>query len=1111
MLSQPGPLCDLVILTALRLEFQAVAAYLEKTQKVKHPSGTVYEYGTFQGEQRTWHVAVAEIGMGGLTAAVETGQALNFFQPELAFFVGVAGGIKDVRLGDVVVASKVYGYESGRAGLQFEPRPELWRADHALEQHARVEAREKRWLARLGSSPDPTPRVFVAPLAAGEKVVASQRSDVYRFLRSSFGDALAVEMEGHGFSHAVHVYHKVRGLVIRGISDLIEQKEEADVSGSQEMAAHHASAIAFEVLAHFALPSTFPPIWMVPFKRNLLFTGREDLLGTLHEQLRQNHSVSLSQPSAISGLGGIGKTQLAVEYAYRHAQQYRAVFWVSASSSETLISSYMAIAEQLYLPERSEQDQNLIVQAVKRWLQTNQSWLLILDNANESDELSSFLPTNADGHLLLTTRVSTLSPHLARQVELAVFTPDQGALLLLRRATYLAAQAPLEQAKPSDRELAMRISEELGGLPLALEQAGAYIAETACGLDSYLQTYHKQRAELLQYRGRSDLSNDYNYPDAVATTWSLSFEKVEQGDPVAADLLRLCAFLYPDAIPTNLVTQGASYLGSSLAPVAESNVALDKAVAALRAYSLIHRDVEEKTLSIHRLVQAVLQDTMDRRTRRTWTKRAVLGVNTILPDVSIAKWSPADHLLLHVLTCAAWIEQEQINSLQAANVLNWAGHYLYSRVRYAEAEPLLVRALTISEQQLGETHPGTAIILHLLAIVYNAQDKDAEAEPLLVRSLTISERLLGAKHPGTGIVLHHLALLFGIQGKFAEAKPLLERALLISERHPDTDHSFDFPATLYTDLSKCAEGEAELLYMHALTFSKLWTVGIGYTDRASRLKDLAFLYADQGQYAEAERLLERTVASSEQQKGEDLILILNDVALFYIREGKYGKAEPLLERVLAIAERLPRDEFRQALEEALSEGPRTADSLSSLAFVYKVQGKYRKAESSLKRALEISEQQLGAEHLDVADILTKLGDVYFRQRKYEKAESLWERALAITEHPDVVQSHINAKLFATMISILNLLAALYFRQRKYGKAESLWERALVITEQESGIGHPDVAEILESLALLSYQQGKNAEAEQLWQQALDMLEQSLGETHPQVADSLYHLAELYRE
>jgi len=245
-----------VILTALEVETRAVLRHLKDIREITVKQ-TVFHVGQF----REWDVAVAECGSGNIRAASIAERAIDHFSPEVACFVGIAGGVKDVIIGDVLVATKVYGYESGKAGKRgFQPRPEISLPAYAFEQRARAIRLKEQWKARL----DPAfnhgdAKIYVGAIAAGEKVVGSSRSETATFLRATYGDTLGVEMEGRGFLDSVHINHPVQGCLVRGISDLLDKKEETDELGSQAIASDAASAVLYEILATLPPPGANPP------------------------------------------------------------------------------------------------------------------------------------------------------------------------------------------------------------------------------------------------------------------------------------------------------------------------------------------------------------------------------------------------------------------------------------------------------------------------------------------------------------------------------------------------------------------------------------------------------------------------------------------------------------------------------------------------------------------------------------------------------------------------------------------------------------------------------------------------------------------------------------
>ena len=241
-----------LILTALPVEYLEVRAHLESICEVTN-KGTVYETGIFNAATEAWSVSLVEIGAGNNTAAFEAERAIEYFKPQICLFVGVAGAIKDAGLCDVVVARKIYGYASGKSAKEFLPRPDVGNSSYALVQRSRAIIRSGKWQERITEPNEqfPTPKAFLGAIAAGEQVVASVKTETYKFIKSTYGDSLAVEMEGRGFLTAVDANPGVEGLVIRGISDQIHNKSDKDDDLRQKIASKHAAAFAFEILATF--------------------------------------------------------------------------------------------------------------------------------------------------------------------------------------------------------------------------------------------------------------------------------------------------------------------------------------------------------------------------------------------------------------------------------------------------------------------------------------------------------------------------------------------------------------------------------------------------------------------------------------------------------------------------------------------------------------------------------------------------------------------------------------------------------------------------------------------------------------------------------------------
>lgn len=593
-------------------------------------------------------------------------------------------------------------------------------------------------------------------------------------------------------------------------------------------------------------------VWNVEHPRNPFFTGCEGVLEALSRELANGGKV------ALSGMGGVGKTQTAVEYAYRHRGEYGAVLWAKADGEDALKAGLAAIADKLGLPEKDETDREKAVNAARRWLEANEGWLLILDNADDLALVFELLRRELRGHVLLTTRAQATS--WVGKVEITEMTPEEGALFLLRRSKLIRLEDALEAATESDRAAAEEVTREVDGLPLALDQAGAFIEEMSSSPAEYLELYRSEGEKLRAERG--GLSADHA---PVTITFSLAFKQVEEASAAAADMIRACAFLAPDAIPEEIFTSGASELGENLSTVS-GGVTLVKIIGEAGRFSLIRRNAKAGTIDIHRLVQQVVKDEMPPDTRRLWAERIVRALNEAFPFVEHKVWPLCGKLLPHAQEAAMLTESYSFEFDAATRVLNQAGYYCVIRAQYTEAESLLTQALAICEVTLGAEDINVALSLNNLAHLYCEQGKYKKAEPMYERALNILEKTQEPEASFLATSLNNLASLYSDQGKYEEAETIYLRSLSISERELGPEHP----------------------------------------DVGTSLNNLASLYVEQGRYEEAKPLLTLSLNILERELGPehpDVAASLNNLATLYEKQGKYEEAEPLYVRALSIIEK----------------------------------------------------------------------------------------------------------------------------------------------------------------------------------------------------------------
>ncbi len=714
------------------------------------------------------------------------------------------------------------------------------------------------------------------------------------------------------------------------------------------------------------------PVRLAP--RPAFLAGREDLLADLDARLSGDGSGP--QVVVLSGLGGAGKTSVAVEYAHRRLGQVELVWQFPAGDATVLAAGFADLATQLGIGPAGGRDPVASVHSVLA--SSPAGWLLMFDNAPDPTSVAPFLPPAGPGQVLITSR-NALWPR--QLVEVPVL--DTGAA-----AGFLA-----ERTSDPDRQAAERLAGELGGLPLALEQAGAYIQATGDTLAAYLAEYGRRRADLLVRGGPAE------YAGTVATTWALAFTQLEQDAPAAAGLLRLLAFCAPEAIPLRLLLQRRPGLtehlepqvAEMLVPLLEDDLAAKDAVAALRRYSLA-RPAGDRAVTVHRLVQAVTADQMPAWLASAWRQTAAALIEAALPGHprEPAEWPVFAALLPHAravlgLTsggmrriaqylghsgsypAARDLWQEIVNAhrkdeaydperqdtlaacAELAFYVGWAGDA-------ARARDQLATLLPSYEQVLGAEHPDTLTTRHYLAHWTGEAGDAAGARDQCAALLPIQERVLGPEHRDTLDTRGNLAFWTGAAGDAARARDQSAALLPIRERvlGPEHPNTLTTRANLARWTGEAGDAAGARDQCAALLPIRERVLGLDHPDTLTTRYELAAWTGEAGGAGAARDLFARLLPARERVLGPehpDTLLTRRELAAWTGEAGDAARARDQYAALLPVFERV--------------QGPEHPDTLvarASLAHWTGEAGDAAGARDQYAALLPVQERVVGAKH-----------------------------------------------------------------------------------------------------------------------------------------------------
>ncbi|KAK6331356.1 hypothetical protein TWF730_004437 [Orbilia blumenaviensis] len=825
----------------------------------------------------------------------------------------------------------------------------------------------------------------------------------------------------------------------------------------------------------------------------------------------------------------MGKTQTALEFAYRYKNDYDAIFWVSVATNDSIHTSLVQIMQRIVTEQARKtwlrsapsyeeigsrlgisglidingrvsadpQTADRIKAALVDWLElrNNNNWLLIFDNADdlETINLEEYIPNNGSGSILVTSRRQEF-PH---RTDLSGLDPESAVALLLKSAGLSDASGGTADDHAVIQYEAAQLVEHLGFMPLAISIAGCYIYEAKLPLREYKSHYDK--GFMIVQSRKPEFGWNYRNMDTTATTWEITFSQVEKRDAEAAMLLLTCSYLNYEEIFENI------WENKNL-----DKVTINSRVRLLASYSLV-RITSPGVFSIHPVIHSWARERQQESERFKVIENTVAVIGKVCDRENMSRdsrnWDAeeerriAAHLAyLHQYSkydLPKFSSQKEYESGDTTSLsyLGSIGLVFNGLGKYDEAMQWQQRALSTQEKVLGKDHLTTLYIMHNIAATLINQGKYSEALQWLQKALIGKEKILGKDHPSTLATVDNMAGVFHAQGKYDKAIQWLWRALTGREKVLGKDH----PNTLATVDNMAGVFHAQGKYDKAIQW--LWraltgrekVLGKDHPNTLATVDNMARAFRDQGKYDEAIQWSWRALTGREKALGKDhpdTLATVDNMAQAFRDQGKYDEAIQWSWRALT------------GREKALGKDhPDTLATVDNMARAFRDQGKYDEAIQWSWRALTGKEKALGNDHRNTINAVCNIGLIFKDQGKHAEAMQWLQRALAGYEI-SLGKDHRDT------IDTIHNIGLVFKDQGNHAEAMQWLQRALAGYEISLGKDHQNTINTVYNIGQIFKDQGKHAEAMQWLQRALAGYEISLGKDHPYTVDTVEALQSL---